>query len=82
MSDDNRKKGGVMTLQEMEAQFDSEWILVGDPQTNDSLEVVQGTMLCHSKDRDEVYSAAVKLRPKHSAIVYTGKMSPDEIFVL
>ncbi len=71
-----------MTLQEMEAQFDSEWILVGDPQTNDSLEVVQGTMLCHSKDRDEVYSAAVKLRPKHSAIVYTGKMSPDEIFVL
>jgi uncharacterized pyridoxal phosphate-containing UPF0001 family protein len=82
MSDDNRKKGGVMTLQEMEAQFDSEWILVGDPQTNESLEVVKGTVLCHSKDRDEVYRAAVKLRPKHSAIVYTGKASPDEVFVL
>jgi hypothetical protein len=82
MSDDNRKKGGVMTLQDMEAQFDSEWILVGDPQTNESLEVVQGTVLCHSKDRDEVYSAAVKLGLKHIAVLYTGKMSPDEDFVL
>jgi hypothetical protein len=82
MSDDNRKKGGIMTLQEMEAEFDSEWILVGDPQTNEALEVVKGTVLCHSKDRDEVYSAAVKLRPKRSAIVYTGKMPPDAVIVL
>ncbi len=71
-----------MTLQEMEAQFDSEWILVGDPQTNESLEVVQGTVLCHSKDRDEVYRAAVKLGLKHIAVLYTGKMHPDEDFVL
>jgi hypothetical protein len=82
MSDDNRKKGGIMTLQEMEAEFDSEWILVGDPQTNEALEVVKGTVLCHSKDRDEVYRAAVKLGLKSIAVLYTGKMPPDEVFVL
>jgi uncharacterized pyridoxal phosphate-containing UPF0001 family protein len=82
MSDANRKKGALMTLQEMEREFDSEWILVGDPQTNESLEVVKGTVLCHSKDREEVYRAAVKLRPKRSAILYTGRMPPDTAIVL
>ena len=71
-----------MTLQEMEAAFDSEWILVGDPETNEALEVLKGTVLCHSKDRDEVYRAAVKLGLKHIAVFYTGKPSPDEDFVL
>jgi hypothetical protein len=35
MSDADRKQGSVMTLQEMEREFASEWILVGDPQTNE-----------------------------------------------
>jgi uncharacterized pyridoxal phosphate-containing UPF0001 family protein len=82
MSDVSRTKGTLMTLQEMEKQFDSEWILVGDPQTNEALEVVKGMVLCHSKDRDEVYRAAVKLRPKRSAILYTGHMPPDTAIVL
>jgi uncharacterized pyridoxal phosphate-containing UPF0001 family protein len=82
MSGADRKQGAVMTLQEMEREFDSEWVLVGDPQTNESLEVVRGTVLCHSRDRDEVYRAAVKLRPKRSAIIYTGQMPPDTAIVL
>jgi hypothetical protein len=82
MGDTYRSQGALMTLQEMEKEFDSEWILVGDPETNESLEVVKGTVLCHSKDRDEVYRAAVKLRPKRSAILYTGQMPPDTAIVL
>jgi uncharacterized pyridoxal phosphate-containing UPF0001 family protein len=82
MSDTDRKQGSVMTLQEMEREFDSEWILVGDPQTNESLEVVKGTVLCHSRDRDEVYRVAVSLRPRRSAILYTGRMPPDTAIVL
>lgn len=72
----------VMTLQEMKKEFDSEWILVGDPETDETMEVIKGKVLCHSKDRDEVYREAVKLRPKHSAIVYTGEMPPDTAIVL
>lgn len=82
MSDTDRKQGSVMTLQEMEREFDSEWILVGDPETNESLEVVKGTVLCHSKDRDEVYRVAVSLRSRRSAILYTGRMPPDTAIVL
>jgi hypothetical protein len=71
-----------MTLQEMERELAAEWILVGDPETNDALEVIRGTVLCHSKDRDEVYRAAVSLRPRRSAILYTGRMPPDTAIVL
>ncbi len=71
-----------MTLAEIESQFDSEWVLLEEPETNEQLEVVKGRVLHHSKDREEVYRKAVKLRPKRSAILYTGKIPEDTIVVL
>ena len=72
----------VLTIAQIEAQFDSEWILVGDPQTSEALEVQSGKVLWHSKDREEVYRKAVELRPKRSAMLYTGKMPKDTAVVL
>ncbi len=72
----------IMTIAEIEAQFQSEWILVENPQTNDALEVQSGKVLWHSKDRDEVYRKAIELRPKRSAMLCTGKMPQDTAIVL
>jgi hypothetical protein len=72
----------VLTIAQIEAQFDSEWILVGDPQTNEALEVQSGKVLWHSKDREEVYRKAVELRPRRSAMLYTGKMPKNTAVVL
>lgn len=71
-----------MTLEEMESEFDSEWVLVGEPVTDEALNVLQGSVLHHSKDRDEVYRKAVSLRPKRSAIVYTGRIPEGTAVVL
>jgi hypothetical protein len=71
-----------MTAKEIENRFENEWILVGDPRTNDKLEVLEGTVIHHSKDRDEVYRRAVELRPKRSAILYTGRMPANTAIVL
>lgn len=71
-----------LTIAEIEAQFESEWVLVEDPQTNESLEVQSGKVRYHSKDRDEVYRAAVKLRPKRFAILYTGTLPKGTAIVL
>ncbi len=67
----------VMSLAEIQAQFESEWVLVENPETTETLE---GKVLWHSKDRDEVYRKARELRPRHSAIFYTG--SPEMPVVL
>lgn len=72
----------VLTLSQIESQFDSEWVLVGDPQTNDALEVRSGKVLWHSRDRDEVYRKAVELRPRRFAMLYTGRMPSNTAIVL
>jgi len=71
-----------MTAKEMETQFHDEWILIGDPETSETLEVIKGTVLHHSRDRDEVYRHAVALRPKRYAILFTGKMPANTAIVL
>ena len=71
----------LLTLQQIEARFPSEWVLVADPELAASLAVVKGTVLWHSANRDEVYRKARELRPQHSAILYTGTL-PDEAAVV
>jgi hypothetical protein len=71
-----------MTIEEIELQFESEWVLIEDPHTDDLLQVLGGKVLHHSKDRDEVYRKAVSLRPKRSAIVYTGEIPEETAVVL
>ena len=72
----------ILTIAEIEEQFQSEWILVEGPETNEALEVQSGKVVCHSKDRDEVYRRAVTLRPKRFAVLYTGTIPEDSAVVL
>jgi hypothetical protein len=67
----------LLTIAEIEARFPSEWVFVEDPQTDESLQVLVGRVRCHSKDRDEVYRKALELRPKRSAMLYTGPVPED-----
>jgi len=71
----------VLSFAEIKKRFDSEWVLVGDPETDDALKIKRGIVLWHSKDRDEVYRKAREIRPSHSAILYTGKL-PDDVAVV
>ena len=72
----------VMTVAEIESRFTSEWVLVENPEMNESLEVQGGKVLYHSKDRDEVYRKAVELRPKRFAMLYTGTIPENTAIVL
>ena len=70
-----------MTYGEIKARFDSEWVLIGAPDTDETLNIRSGTVLYHSKDREEVYRQALALRPARSAVVYTGKL-PEETAIV
>ena len=72
----------VLTISEIKAKFKSEWVLVENPQANESLEIKSGKVRYHSKDRDEVYREAVKRRPKRFAMLYTGTIPKDTAIVL
>jgi hypothetical protein len=72
----------LMTLQEIEEAFDSQWVLVEDPELTAQLEVVSGKVIFHSSDRDELYRVMGELKPKHSAILFTGQASDDLVVML
>lgn len=72
----------LMSVAEIRDRFRSEWVLLKDPEFTRSLEVKMGTVLWHSKDRDDVYRKARELRPKHSAILYTGTLPEEAVVVL
>lgn len=72
----------VLTVGEIESQFHSEWVLAGDPETDDSLRMQSGKVICHSKNRDEVYRKAIELHPKRFAMLYTGTLPKDTAIVL
>jgi hypothetical protein len=72
----------TMTLAEIESRFDSEWVLIEDPEVDEQLRVVRGKVVCHSKDRDEVDRKMVELRLKSSATLYTGRLPDNAAIVL
>jgi hypothetical protein len=72
----------IMTVAEIQAKFESEWVLLDDPETDENLEIKGGKVLWHGKDRDEVYRKAREMRPQHSAILYTGKLLEEMVVVL
>jgi hypothetical protein len=69
----------ILSIDEIESRYPNEWILIGDPQTNEALAVLRGTVLWHSTDRDEVYQKAVELRPKHVAFHYSGTVPQEDM---
>jgi hypothetical protein len=63
----------VMTKEEMYERYPREWILIGDPQPEDAVGLAGGTVLWHSKDREEVYRRVTELpAPRRIAFLYTG----------
>ena len=71
-----------MTVTRMKADFESEWVLIGAPETDEAFNVLGGTVLHHSKDRDEVYRRAISLRPARAAVVYAGTIPEGTEIVL
>ena len=43
----------VMTIEEMRERFDSEWVLIDEPETDEQLQVLSGRVILHSADRKE-----------------------------
>jgi len=63
----------IMTIEEIENRFDSEWVLIGDPQTDELLEVLSGKVLWHSSDRDEIHRKAMELHPRRFTVLHIGE---------
>lgn len=72
----------ILSIDEIKARFAPDWVLIGDPQTDEAQRLRGGRVLFHSPDREEVYRRAIELRPGHFAFRYLGEVPEDMAFVL
>lgn len=71
-----------LTMAEIEARFPSEWVLIGEPRTDEAQHLLGGTVLFHSPDREEVDRKLLELRPARFAFRYLGEFPRDMAMVL
>jgi hypothetical protein len=72
----------VLTLAEIEARYDGEWVLIGDPEYDEQSRVVRGRVLSHSRNRDDLDRVDAELRPQSAAYLYLGEIPEDAVVVL
>jgi hypothetical protein len=72
----------ILTLAEIEEHYESEWVLVGEPELDRNSRLIRGRVLFHSKSRDEVDQRDMELHPNSAAIIYTGQIPENAAVVL
>jgi hypothetical protein len=72
----------LLTLQEIEQRYAPDWVLIGDPQTDDALQLRGGRVLFHSPDRDEVSRKAMEFPPGRYALRFLGERPGDVVLIL
>jgi hypothetical protein len=73
----------VMTMEEIEARFPEEWLLIDQPEMDERDQLKRGRVVFHSPDRDEVYRKALELPvPRDIAFHCTKKPQPGMAHVL
>jgi hypothetical protein len=74
--------GDVLTFDQIKARYAPDWVLIGEPQTDDDLTVQSGRVLFHSPDRDEVYRKARELQPGRFAVQFLGPLPEHMALIL
>lgn len=64
----------VLMMDEIKKRYDSEWVLVADPEMDEELNILSGKVICHHKDRDIFDDETMKIEPfpKEAAFLYLG----------
>jgi hypothetical protein len=72
----------ILSIEEIKAQFPSEWVLIGEPEVDESTRVRAGRVVFHSPDRDDVDRKAIELRLPHFAVRYCGPLPENLVLFL
>ena len=72
----------VLTIEEIKARYAPDWVLIGEPQTDEALNLLWGKVLFHSPDQDEVCLKAREYPPGRYALEFLGTIPDDLVLVL
>ena len=67
---------------DIKKSFRDQWVLIEVEKVDESFNILEGEVLAHSKDKDEVYQKLLKIKPKEFSIEYTGEVPEDLAIVM
>ena len=72
----------ILTFDQIKARYAPDWVLIGDLETDENLEVLSGRVLFHSPDRDAIDDRAKEFMPGRFAVQFLGPFPEDVAFIL
>ncbi len=72
----------ILTIDEIKARYAPDWVLIGEPETDEALELRAGRVLFHGPDRDAVCRKALEYPPGRYALQFLGTIPEDLVLVL
>ena len=72
----------LMTFEEIQQNYDGEWVLIAYSSTDENLPVIKGKVLAHSLNKEETYQALESATEEHLAIEYMGQVPEDLDLIL
>jgi len=67
---------------DIKKNFRNQWVLIEVMNVDESFNILEGEVLAHSKNKDEIYQKLLKIRPKEFSIEYTGEVPEDLAVVM
>ncbi len=73
----------ILTMDEIKKRFDSEWVLIAEPETDQFHNVLGGKVIYHHSDRSVFDREVLELdpHPNDFAVFFTGK-TPEGVSYL
>ena len=74
----------LLTIDQMHDRYPDQWLLVANTKTDENLELLEGEVIAHSIDCEQIYSAIArerKTRTGNLSIEYTGTI-PDNLALI
>ncbi len=63
----------MLAMDEIEARYAPDWVLIAEPQTDETQHLLSGKVVFHSPNRDEIYRKAIELKLDRIAVRYLGE---------
>ena len=72
----------AMRIEEIRERYKGEWVLIEYTELDEELNVIEGEVIAHSPDREEIDRAMQRLPWKSVAIEYFGEIPEQEDLVV
>ena len=71
----------VEDIAKIKRRYPKEWLLLTHVVTDELTRPVQGKLVAHSKNRDEIYDRLSRIRTRSVCIEYSGEIPKDLIVI-